>query len=127
MAAAQELPGDFIIRESRQNREDCFNNLVYPLLPPSVLYNKKDITERCKFAIFHHNEGLGKKYYSQPTISYDLEFKHSNSTIKHIANITDVYIILYNICIYDVCVCSIPVVLSPIGLSIFLHQPPPPI
>lgn len=106
MAAAQELPGDFIIRKSRQNREDRFNKLVYPLLPPSMLYSKKkkkkDITdERCKFAVFHH-----KKYYPQPAICYHLEFKHSNCTIKHIAIITNVK----SICIYDVCVCSFPAV-----------------
>lgn len=41
MAAAQELPGDFIIGGSRQNQEDRFNKLVYPLLPRYIFYNKK--------------------------------------------------------------------------------------
>lgn len=122
MAAARELPGDFIIGKSRQNQEDRFNKLVYPLLPPSMLYSKKDwLLMRDVNLLSSIITRVWKKYYPQPTICYHLEFKHSDCTIKHIAIITNVKYI----CIYDVCVCSFPAVPSPLALSPLPNRSPP--
>lgn len=83
MAAAQEVPGDFIIEESRQNQHSRFNNLVYPLLPLSMLYNKKRTLLKDVNLSSSIIMRVCKKYYPQLTICYRLEFKQRYKACRY--------------------------------------------
>lgn len=110
MAAARELPGDFIIRESQQNQEDRFNNLACSLLPPSVLYNKKKTLLKDVNLPSSIIMRVWEKILPTTNNLLSLEYQVLYCTIKHIAIITNVKYI----CIYDVCVCSFAAVPSPL-------------